>query len=368
MSLSWTLSRYLGWQFLMNVGLVFGLCVTLGFVIDIVELLNRTAGREAVPLTSIVGMALLKLPNLTEKMMPFAVLFGAIWNFARLTRSQELVVARASGVSAWLFLAPAIVVSLLIGIFMTTVYNPFAARLVSRYEELEARYIRGRSSLLAVSSNGLWLRQGDEKGQTVIHALRVSDSGLRLQDVILFIYEGKDSFRGRIDAKTAALQKVQEEWRWSLERAWVTGPDRPAVFYPTLDVKTSLTPNQIQESFATPDTIAFWDLPQFISQAEAAGFSATKHRLHYHALLAGPALLCAMIFVAAAFSLRLARLGGAARLILSGVVTGFFLYFFTDVTHALGISGIVPVALAAWAPATTALLLGMASLFNQEDG
>jgi lipopolysaccharide export system permease protein len=364
MTLSWTLSRYLAMQFLISVGLVFGLCVTLGFVIDIVELLNRTAGKEAVPLASIIGMALLKLPNLTEKMMPFAILFGAIWNFARLTRSQELVVARASGVSAWLFLAPALVMSFVVGVFMTTVYNPFAARLVSRYEELEARYIRGRSSLLAVSTNGLWLRQGDEKGQTVIHALRVSNSGLRLQDVIMFIYEGKDLFRGRIDARAAALQRD----KWHLERAWVTGPDRPAVFYPTLDVKTSLTPDKIQESFATPDTIAFWDLPQFISQAEAAGFSATKHRLHYHALLAGPALLCAMIFVAAAFSLRLARLGGAARLILSGVLTGFLLYFFTDVTHALGISGIVPVALAAWAPATTALLLGMASLFNQEDG
>ena len=364
MTISWTLSRYLAKQFLMSVGLVFGLCVTLGFIIDIVELLNRTAGKEAIALPTILGMALLKLPNLTEKMMPFAVLFGAIWCFARMTRSQELVIARASGVSAWLFLAPALASALLLGIFMTAVYNPFAARLISRYEELEAKYIRGRPSLLQVSSNGLWLRQGDEKGQSVIHALRVSESGLKLEDVILFIYEGQDIFRGRIDAHAAALKAGY----WHLERAWVTGPDRPAVFYSTLDLKTTLTPNQIQESFATPDTIAFWDLPRFISLAEAAGFSATKHRLHYHALLAAPILLCAMIFVAAAFSLRLARLGGAARLILAGVLTGFLLYFFTDVTQALGISGIVPVALAAWAPATTALLLGMAAVFNQEDG
>lgn len=364
MSISWTLSRYLALQFLMSVGLVFGLCVTLGFVIDIVELLNRTAGKEAIALPTIVGMALLKLPNLTEKMMPFACLFGAIWCFARMTRSQELVIARASGVSAWLFLAPALASAILLGCFMTGVYNPFASRLVSRYEELEAKYIRGRPSLLQVSSNGLWLRQGDEKGQSVIHALRVSESGLKLEDVILFIYEGQDLFRGRIDARTAALKAGY----WHLERAWVTGPDRPAVFYSTLDLKTTLTPSQIQESFATPDTISFWDLPRFISLAEAAGFSATKHRLHYHALLAAPVLLCAMIFVAAAFSLRLARLGGAARLLLAGVLTGFLLYFFTDVTQALGISGIVPVALAAWAPATTALLLGMAAVFNQEDG
>ena len=364
MKVGWTLWLYLARQFVLSVGLVFGICVTLAFVIDIVELLNRTAGRESVPLGTILAMAALKLPNLTEKMMPFAVLFGAIWCFARLTRSQELVVARAAGVSAWLFLAPALISALLIGIFMTTVYNPMASTLISYYEELEARYIRGKPSLLAVSDNGLWLRQGDEKGQTVIHALHVSNSGLKLQDVIMFIYEGKDAFRGRIDAGAAQLLKD----KWHLERAWVTGPDRPAVFYPSLDVKTSLTADQIQESFATPDTIAFWDLPGFISQAEAAGFSATKHRLHYQRLLAGPMLLCAMIFIAAAFSLRLARLGGAARLILSGVLTGFLLYFFTDVTNALGISGTVPVALAAWAPATTALLLGMASLFNQEDG
>ncbi len=364
MTISWTLSRYLARQFLTSVGMVFALCVTLGFVIDIVELLNRTSGKEQIGLPTIVGMALLKLPNLTEKMMPFACLFGAIWCFARMTRSQELVIARASGVSAWLFLAPALASAILLGAFMTGIYNPFASRLISRYEELEAKYIRGRPSLLQVSSGGLWLRQGDEKGQSVIHALRVSDSGLKLEDVILFIYEGQDIFRGRIDARTAALKAGY----WHLERAWVTGPDRPAVFYSTLDLKTTLTPNQIQESFATPDTISFWDLPRFISLAEAAGFSATKHRLHYHALLAAPILLCAMIFVAAAFSLRLARLGGAARLILAGVLTGFLLYFFTDVTQALGISGIVPVALAAWAPATTALLLGMAAVFNQEDG
>jgi len=58
MTISWTLSRYLARQFLTSVGMVFGLCVTLGFVIDIVELLNRTSGKETVYLPTIVGMAL----------------------------------------------------------------------------------------------------------------------------------------------------------------------------------------------------------------------------------------------------------------------------------------------------------------------
>ena len=364
MNISLTLFRYLARQFLSSVGVVFFFCLTLAFVISVVDLLTRISGRENVPFGIIMAMAALKLPNLTEKMMPFAVMFGAIWCFARMTRSQELIVARAAGVSAWQFLAPALAMSLLLGGFMTTIYNPIAASLISRFEVLQARYIAGRPSLLAVSKNGLWLRQGDEKGQTVIHAKSVSNSGIQLEDVILFIYEANNQFKGRIDAKSARLG----QGIWLLEEAWVSGVGRSSTFYPKLDVKTSLTHSQIQESFATPETISFWDLPQFIQQAESAGFSATRHRLHYHALLAGPALLCAMIFIAAAFSLRLARLGGAARLIVSSVLTGFILYFFTDVSRALGTTGVVPVVLAAWAPASTALLLGMAFMFNQEDG
>lgn len=365
MNWSWTFSRYLALQFIISVATVFAVCVTLAFVIDIVELINRTSGKDSVGIGTVLWMAFLKLPNLTEKLTPFAVLFGALWCFSRLTRTQELVIARASGVSAWQFLAPTLVLALAFGIFMTTVFNPLSAQMVARFQELEAKHIRGRPSLLAVSSNGLWLRQGDEKGQSVIHAQRVSDQGLKLEGVVIFIYRGKETFTGRIDAEHAFLNAGY----WRLEKAWVTSSEQPeGIYHAKIDVKTSLTPTQIQESFATPDTISFWELPRFIAIAEAAGFKPTNHRLHWHALLAAPLLLCAMIFTAAAFSLRLARMGGAARLILAGVMTGFLLYFFTNATQALGKSGLVPVALAAWAPATTALLLGMTALLNQEDG
>jgi lipopolysaccharide export system permease protein len=364
MNWSWTLSRYIAWQFFYSVMIVFGGTAALGFIIDIVELLSRTSGKDAVDFGTVLTMAIFKLPNLTEKLMPFAFLFGALWTFARLTRSQELVVARAAGVSVWQFLAPPLAIALLLGAFMTMVYNPFAAQMVSAYQQLEAKYIRGRPSLLDVSTNGLWLRQADDTGQSVIHALRVSDQGLSLQDVIIFIYEGKDNFAGRIDAKSASLRPGA----WLLEKAYVSRLNQSSEFHEKLEVKTSLTAETIQESFASPETISFWELPRFIAIADSAGFKPTNHRLQWHALLAAPLLLCAMIFTAAAFSLRLARLGGAARLILAGVMTGFLLYFFTNASQALGKSGLVPVELAAWAPALTALLFGMTALFNQEDG
>jgi lipopolysaccharide export system permease protein len=360
---SWTLNTYLARRFFNSVLVVFGGLLLTTFSIDLVDLFNRTPTKE-VPAGIIVGMSLLQLGDLGEKMLPFAVLFGAILAFSRLSRSHELVATRASGISAWEFLAPPLIVALALGVITMTVYNPVAAVLLTQYERLEAKYIRGQASQLAVFKTGLWLRQGDAAHQSVIHALRVSDQGVNLEDVIIFLYDGQDHFAGRIDAAHAKLKAH----RWRLENAWVSGPQSAPKQYPMYELPTDLTPAQIQESFGSPDTISFWELPRFIANAEEAGFSTLRHQIYWYTLLMLPILFSAMVFMAASFSLRLARLGGLPQLVLAAALSGFAVYFLGNVTQALGESGILPVPLAAIAPAAVAILLAMTLLFHQEDG
>src|SRR4051812_10265618 len=138
MTWSWTLYRYLAIQFLLGVALVYGAFLALAFSIDIVDLLsNRTAGRN-VGMPVIVGMALLQLPDLGQKMMPFAILGGGVITFARLSRSQEWVASRAAGVSVWGFLLPPLVVAVAIGIMAVTVFTPVSARMFGEFAGLEA--------------------------------------------------------------------------------------------------------------------------------------------------------------------------------------------------------------------------------------
>jgi lipopolysaccharide export system permease protein len=364
MRFSLTMSNYLGRQFLVGISIVLFAVMLLVFVIDFVETLRKFGGREGVEFGLLLSMSLLKMPGLAEQLVPFTVLFGGMWTFTRLTRSHELVVARAAGVSVWQFLMPALVIGLLIGIFMVALFNPFSASMNAQYERLEAQYIDGQESQLSVSRNGLWLRQGDKTGQSVVHALKVHDQGLRLETVVLMLYEGADNFLYRVDAREANLQAQS----WQLEDAWITAPNQTPEFHETYSVSTTLTIRDIEDSFASPSTMSVWELPRFIRLAESAGFSATRHRLHWHSVLSVPLLLCAMILIAATFSLRMARLGGVSQLIFAGVMTGFALYFFADLTAALGLSGSLPVALAAWAPTGVATLGGTTMLFHLEDG
>src|SRR3546814_11355952 len=103
--------------------------------------------------------------------MPFTVLFAAMATFWRLTRSHELVVARAAGVSVWQFLLPVLGSSVVIAGLAVSGLNPLAAALLGRYERLEASYVHNQQSMLAVSETGLWLRQAEDAGQSVIHEI-----------------------------------------------------------------------------------------------------------------------------------------------------------------------------------------------------
>jgi lipopolysaccharide export system permease protein len=136
----------------------------------------------------------------------------------------------------------------------------------------------------------------------------------------------------------------------------------------SLSIRSSLDAEAAMERLASPDAIAFWRLPSAIRLTEQAGFSANGYRLRLQQLLATPMLFAAMSILAAAFSLRLARLGGRALLAGAGVALGFGFFFFNEFAGVLADADVIPTIAAAWAPPLVALLSGLTLLCYTEDG
>lgn len=367
MRISPLLTWYFGKHVLVSILSILVLLIGLILIGDTIELLRRAGGKPDATVSIVLQMATSRIPFMTEKVLPFAVLFGSMFSFWKLTGNQELVVTRAAGVSAWQFMLPPILCALLLGIIQVGALNPLSSILLQKYETLEARYLQNNASVMNLSSSGLWLRQGTQDGQAVIYARSVNrqqGDQLDLRDVTIFRFEDADSFTTRIDAGRAVL----EPGTWHFYNAWTFVPGQASSFSDELMLPTNLTTRKIQDSFASPETMSFWDLKPFITLLERAGFNATRHRIHFHGLLSRPLLLCAMVLIAAAFCLKFSRRRRASLVIGGGVATGFILYFCTDVISALGVSGGIPPILSAWAPAGISLLLGVSTLLHLEDG
>lgn len=362
--LSPTLTVYIARTFVGRFLTLLGAIAGVILLATTIEELDELGSGDQVTLLTAGLAALLKLPRLAQEVMPFAVLFGGMATFWRLTRTHELVVARAAGMSVWQLLAPALAVSVLIGVATTTLLNPISAVMLRHYDRLAAQYSGDQDSTLSISENGLWLRQNDGNGQSVIHASRVRQSDMTLFDVTVFRFAGESDFESRIDAERAKL----DDGRWILQDALLTEPGREGRFLDRTTLKTDLSPDKIYKSFSPPETISFWELPDFIDLLANAGFAAEPHRLQYHRLLAKPVLLAAMILLAAAFSLRPHRRGGVVTMVVAGVLTGFLVYVLSNIVFAMGLSSKLPVVMAAWTPGVVSLMLGSASLFHLEDG
>jgi lipopolysaccharide export system permease protein len=283
--------------------------------------------------------------------------------YLNLSRRLELVVARAAGISAWQFLTPAIVIAAIIGMATTTIYNPISANLREQSTRLEGELF-GRDSGIRHPGAGFWLRQRSEEGQTVINARSSRQQGIQLGGVSIFQFDPAGRFRERIEARSATL----EAGYWRLEQVRIYASGAMPIEREMLRLRTSLTPVQVGESFATPETVPFWQLRSYIELAENAGVPADRYRLQYYQLLAQPFYLVAMVLLAAAVSLRFFRFGGVQKIILTGIVAGFALYVLAKVTGDLSKAGLLRPVAAAGLPPALGGVAGLIALLYQEDG
>lgn len=370
MPISATLSLYIARGFSAAVLMMLAGLSGLVGLFDFIELLRRAATRPEANFAVVSTIAGLRLPWISMQILPFAVLLGGILAFWRLTRSSELIVARAAGLSAWQFLAAPVACALAFGVFATTVVSPVAAVLRARAEVMDNTYLRNGGGPLALPGGQLWLRQSDNErvqgGVAILHAYQVSldHNQLSARDLSLFRLDGADHLVERIEAKRAELEKSA----WKLSDARVVRPGQTPGPAQDMILPTNLTVSRVQESFSPPDTLSVWELPGFITLLERSGFSFVRHRLYFQTLLALPLLSGTMSLVSAGFSMRQTRRGGVAEMIGSGVAAGFALFVVSKVAEEFGQSGAIPPLLAAWAPTVSGLLLSLALLLHLEDG
>jgi lipopolysaccharide export system permease protein len=359
-----TLSRYLAATYLVAFLQLLGILLAIVYLFDTVELLRRAAKFEDVPFTLVLQMSFLKLPEVGQVILPFAVLFSALYTFWFLVRRQELVIVRAAGLSVWQFLAPIVGVGLLIGIFHMCVINPIGAMMISRYQVLEASHLKAEENTVLVGDQGLWLRQKTQEGGIILHAQRVKMPEWKLNGVTVFSFSPQGDLLRRADSNNAVLN----DGEWIFNQVTVNEPGSAPQKISSETLPTKLTVVEIEDSFSTPEQTPFWSLPSYIRIMEATGFDSRKLRIHFHTLLAQPLLFAAMIVLAATVSLKTSRYQPTALMIGGGVAIGFLMFFASSFLKALGASDQIPVLLAAWFPPMIALSLGISVILTTEDG
>lgn len=360
---------YFARRFMLAFLMICSVLFALVMLVDGVEQARKFSGLD-LGWQRILGLTFLNAPQTINLILPLIVILATITLFISLARSSELVVTRAAGRSALRALIAPVFVALMIGIMAVGMLNPIVAATGNRYLQLSESYRAGGASALSISDEGLWLRQGNADGQTVIRAWRSNPDASVLYEVTFISYDMENGPVRRIEAASAALI----EGAWSLQgvKSWPLTPgvnaEANAQYSDDLQLPSSLTLERIRESIGKPAAVSIYDLPTFIGQLKQAGFSARRHEVWLQTEFARPLFLMAMVLVASAFTMRHTRFGGTGVAVLMAVLLGFGLYFIRSFAQILGENGQIPVLLAAWAPPVASVLLALGLLLHVEDG
>lgn len=332
------------------------------FLVNITDISGRSAGLPGYSTSWALSIAALQIPIVMQQAVPFVGLISAMVTLISLNRKYELVIARSAGISAWEFLIPIMAGALMFGLLSVMVLNPVATAGFKKAQELEAEVV-GASSR-ANQNARQWIKQRTQEGETIIGADAVLDSGRTLvRPVFLRIDESGRIFE-RLDAGRAQLGDGQ----WELTDVSRRRGQQPPVHVDRMAVSTNLRTEYVEERLSTPDAVSVFELPHKIDVARSFGMRANAFATHFQSLLARPLLLVAMSLIAATVSMRFARMGQSATMILGGILAGFLLYVVSALVEAFGSAGFVPPVVAAWTPVAIAMFIGVTFLLYKEDG
>ncbi len=312
----------------------------------------------------------LRIPMLTLEAMALIIMLSSILTFSWLSNSNEIPILKASGKSAFRILLPPVIITILLGLIVTFIGGPLVSTSMRASDTVLERLNLTNKNSFSVSDNDIWLRDKNESIDMVIKASTMNSTATVFYDLIFFEFYGQEKLNRKIKASKAILR----EHFWELTNVKILDNNlRPEIksqpiIINQLDVPTSLTNEQITDSFADPRVISIYSIKQFISRLEMSGYSAARHKLFFLTELSRPIFFTAMLLIAAMFLLGNESKDSRSIKIFMCLFIGFLLFSIQKIFESFALTEEVPLALVAFGPSTFAILIFSGILLHIEDG
>lgn len=328
------LTRFLMRRFFSGIGLV--MLVVCGIILAVTFVERLPSNPDAL---SALYESWVRLLEYVPLFLPLAVFMGTLLTSYNLTKSSENIIISSAGMSPFQSTRPFLIGAFLIGVFASTVINPYSVGVSIQ---------NITSENLQLIDNRIWLREESDEGFITLTAKKMHKSG----DILLFedatVYNQTPNFKlsNRISADTIVLSdsdiSAHNATIWE-SNGTITRTD--------WSTTTQLTPQTVLDRYLQPDQISFWALPEFITRMESIGVPVRGHRVQLWTLMFLPLTMISMAMLGVAFSQTKQRRNYSFGIKFSlGIITCFGVYFLTNMFNAMGATGTLPPVLSIIAP------------------
>jgi lipopolysaccharide export system permease protein len=358
-----TIARYM---VRMHLSRFFGILLGLTAILQMLDLLatsDEIMAAEGANWVSLLSYISMRAPQLISQFVPFTALLATLLTLATLNQHSEVVVMKASGLSAHRILLPLGIASFIIAVSHFIFNETVVVKANADLEYWQANNYAIDLPPAEGPTGRVWLKEGS----TIVLVEAVSQIRNRVVLDKVSLYE-RDS-KGRLLAMARADFAWYQNGRWTLhEVRRFDAQSHQLSINPTEEWNIPTRPERFLALTVKASHVSFPELWKSMKELEKDGLPTDRLMASFHQKMASPASSLLMPILAALAAFGVHRAGNLVLRIVFGMALGFSFFVADNFMLAMGEFGVAPPFLAAWAPFFLFLLVGYAVIFNTEEG
>lgn len=328
--------------------------------IDFLEKIRKFSQQDA-HFIWVVQYFLYKLPRMIFDIAPLAILLSTLLTLGTLSKNNEVIAFKSSGVSVLQLLTPILLFAAaasLLFFFLNGSLIPSAYKKARTIREVKIEKRRPESDFV---QDKIWLRLDS---RTLFNIQLIESDKTSMRGVHIY-YIGNDfSLSEEIEAQTLTYEKGEWILSVGVDRKFLPDGTVQMEAFSRKPIRLNKTPQDFQKISAEPDEMTYAKLESYIGRLSSDGFDATRYRVDLRGRQAFPFVNFMMALIGIPFALGDPRSAGIARGVAISLALALFYWLVFSITIALGHVEILPPWLAAWSANLLFLTIGTYFFLN----
>ena len=318
----------------------FGVILNLFEEIEFFKNLNVSV---LIPIT----LTALFIPSLIIKMLPFIIFISSLWFLLNLRNSKDMLTLKVFGYSNFKIFFILAMTSFIFGWIVLFTVNPFTSTMVKYYEQTKSEYSKDIDHLVSINKNGLWIKENLNSGHRIISATEINKN--TLEGITIFDLDKDYDLVQKIYSEVADISKN----KWKLQQVTIIRFDNGMVkqsYEESFSITSKYDHKKINTLFRNFDTMSFLDLILNYQNLQNKGYNKAYLDQNLNSMLSLPFFLFMMTALASILTMNTLKQSNNFTFIVVGLIACVAVYYFKDLSLALGKTDRVSLSLAAWIP------------------
>ena len=303
-----------------------------------------------------------KIPLIISQIIPVCILLAVLIVFSLMSKNNEIVALKSSGVSIYYLLKPVLLIGLLFSILLFFLSEVIVPITMGKANIIWLKDVRKESAVISKEKD-IWI-----KGNRLItHIKYYNPEAKAIFGITINNFDEDFGLIKRIDAKKG----VFKQGKWSLHEVMEQNFNKEdgnnsIMFYEEKREKLDFLPEDLKRVIKKSEEMNFNELLAYIKKVEAEGYDATIYRVDLHAKIAFPFICIIMCIIGTGIAAGTKIKESLPVSIACGLGVAFLYWVLYSFCVSLGYGEMLPSVIAAWAANLIFLCFGGFTLLNAE--